>query len=899
MNQKLKPASRLSVVFILVVVLSGSILTWFSINNISNQKVLTEKRIQEEQRELSARFSDVLQKQIENVTAGFSNEISSINVLKDSLNKKASENDFISQPFIIKNSGGFLYPNFTGISDNIIKPKFSSRFKSTFNEGEKAEFTENNLKAAREKYLQCLQISSAKIDSAKALNAVGRVSIKLKEYENAIQQYNLICHNYYDISDENGVPYIYYAVPQLLKITTTDNFEKQLPVFESIFEKMGKGEIPLNFNSKDWLTKSVKSLQELSLENPGKLENIKVLEKHILQQLQFVDEYKNEMSELLKKVNLNNHSNMGNDFRVVNSPSGNGQILLLINTNYANPAGFLIEGEKLFATVTKTELQSGFEFDYNIEFATGYRSNSTKNSLLYSSQLNPYFPEQQLQIKLSDENVINDFIHRRSWIYGISTVLLLVAMVLGVVLIVRDISGEKHLARLQSDFISNVTHELKTPLTSISIFAESMLLKRVKKDSDKEEYLSIILKESERLKRMVNNILEFSKLEKGKSDYQFVNSNLASLVTTAIHEFDYWFEKEGFEVITELDNKIEAKVDPEKMKQVFENLLNNAIKYSTTTKKIITRLYVNTSSIHIEIEDQGIGIAENEISKIFEKFYRINHRESISGTGLGLTVVNEIVQAHEGKIEVASEVGKGSKFSIILLQQKAERVKNILIIEDDISILRGLKDNLEYEGYSVLTETDGRKGLEKARGKNADLILLDIMLPGINGFEICRKVKKEKPELPIIMITARGSEMDKVSGLDIGADDYITKPFSIPELLARVRAVLRRFKNETEFLQQYTFGEIKLDFIKYQAFRNNQEISLSSKEFDILKYLIEHEGEAIHRHDLLNEVWGYESMPTTRTVDNFILDLRKKLEEDPSNPRHILGVRGVGYKFNA
>lgn len=224
-------------------------------------------------------------------------------------------------------------------------------------------------------------------------------------------------------------------------------------------------------------------------------------------------------------------------------------------------------------------------------------------------------------------------------------------------------------------------------------------------------------------------------------------------------------------------------------------------------------------------------------------------------------------------------------------------MKNILIIEDDVSILRGLKDNLEYEGYFVFTETNGINGLNQALKNNADLILLDIMLPGINGFEICRKVKKEKPELPIIMITARGSEMDKVSGLDIGADDYITKPFSIPELLARVRAVLRRFNQETESLQQYSFGEITLDFIKYQAFRNKQEISLSSKEFDILKYLIEHEGVAIHRHDLLNEVWGYTAMPTTRTVDNFILDLRKKLEEHPANPKHILSVRGVGYKF--
>ncbi|MDB4581557.1 response regulator transcription factor [Draconibacterium sp.] len=224
-------------------------------------------------------------------------------------------------------------------------------------------------------------------------------------------------------------------------------------------------------------------------------------------------------------------------------------------------------------------------------------------------------------------------------------------------------------------------------------------------------------------------------------------------------------------------------------------------------------------------------------------------------------------------------------------------MKTILIIEDDVSILRGLKDNLEYEGYKVITESSGEAGLKAALERFAHLILLDIMLPGINGFEICRKIKKEKPELPIIMITARGSEMDKVSGLDIGADDYITKPFSIPELLARVRAVLRRFNKRTETHEQYSFGEIKLDFIKYQAFRNNREIKLSSKEFEILKYFIEHEGEAIHRHDLLNEVWGYKAMPTTRTVDNFILDLRKKLEENLSDPKHLIGVRGVGYKF--
>ena len=226
-------------------------------------------------------------------------------------------------------------------------------------------------------------------------------------------------------------------------------------------------------------------------------------------------------------------------------------------------------------------------------------------------------------------------------------------------------------------------------------------------------------------------------------------------------------------------------------------------------------------------------------------------------------------------------------------------MKTILIIEDDISILRGLKDNLEYEGYKVITETDGEKGLKLALEKKTDLILLDIMLPGVNGFEICRKMKREKPELPIIMITARGSEMDKVSGLDIGADDYVTKPFSIPELLARVRAIFRRVAQAHDTPKQYSFWKVKLDFKKYQAFLKNQEIKLSSKEFAILEYFIKHEGEAVHRHDLLNEVWGYEAMPTTRTIDNFILDLRKKLEDNPSKPKHIVSVRGIGYKFNS
>ena len=230
MNGKFKPASRLSIIFILAIVISGSILTWFSINNISNLKELTEKRIFEEQRELSARFSVAIQNKIEKVTAGFENEISPPGLLKDSLIKTATDCDFIILPFILNENGHFLYPNFIGIPDNLPKLKLSSRFKTTFRKGEEAEFAERKLKIAEKHYLSCLSYSIGGNDSAKALNALGRVTVKLKEYEKAIDYYNLMTLNHFQVIGEDGLPYVYYAIPQLLKITNPDNCEKILPI---------------------------------------------------------------------------------------------------------------------------------------------------------------------------------------------------------------------------------------------------------------------------------------------------------------------------------------------------------------------------------------------------------------------------------------------------------------------------------------------------------------------------------------------------------------------------------------------------------------------------------------------------------------------------------------------
>ena len=227
------------------------------------------------------------------------------------------------------------------------------------------------------------------------------------------------------------------------------------------------------------------------------------------------------------------------------------------------------------------------------------------------------------------------------------------------------------------------------------------------------------------------------------------------------------------------------------------------------------------------------------------------------------------------------------------------RKKTVLIIEDDVNILIGLEDNLKAEGYEILSSTRGDQGLELALNNQVDLILLDIMLPKLNGFEVCKRIRRSKPRLPIIMITARDSEIDKVSGLDYGADDYITKPFSISVLLARVRALIRRAYPEEGELSKIRFGDVTIDFKGMWATKNGKALKFTVKEFDILQYFIRHQGEVVHRHDLLNEVWGYKKVPSTRTVDNFILDIRKKIEPNPSEPTYFTSVSGIGYRFEA
>lgn len=224
--------------------------------------------------------------------------------------------------------------------------------------------------------------------------------------------------------------------------------------------------------------------------------------------------------------------------------------------------------------------------------------------------------------------------------------------------------------------------------------------------------------------------------------------------------------------------------------------------------------------------------------------------------------------------------------------------KKILIIEDEEDLVKGLKLNLEDEGYQVIWASDGEMGLEHVFTEKPALIILDLMLPKKDGLEVCRELREKKIGTPIIMLTAKGEEIDKVVGLEIGADDYITKPFSIRELLARIKAHLRREQRGNRSIPDIaSFEDVEIDFNHFKIRRKGREWDLTSLEAEILRYFLSRPGEVVRRDDLLDKIWGYEKFPTTRTIDNHILKLRKKIEDDPAHPRHILSVYGEGYKF--
>jgi DNA-binding response OmpR family regulator len=222
--------------------------------------------------------------------------------------------------------------------------------------------------------------------------------------------------------------------------------------------------------------------------------------------------------------------------------------------------------------------------------------------------------------------------------------------------------------------------------------------------------------------------------------------------------------------------------------------------------------------------------------------------------------------------------------------------KTILVVEDEPQLALGLKDALEFEGFRVLTCGTGREGVQQAKSERPHAVLLDLMLPDINGYQVCEEIRRSDAFVPILMLTAKSQEADKIRGLDAGADDYVTKPFSVGELVARIRAIFRRTQRATE-VQTFTVGDVSVNLSAHTLQRGSKVESLSFYEVELLRLLNERVGQPVSRDEILNKIWGLEATPTNRTIDNFIVKLRRKVERSPDKPEHILTVYGFGYKL--
>jgi len=659
--------SRLILIFILTVIILGSVLVYLSINNISTYKELTEKKISEEQRDLAKQFSTDFQSELEELVVIFERLIKKDSLINKYWFKNTDTIPEIKQAIVMNKNGFFLWPHFTIANSSIKKENSPLIYLDKIKIAQQNEFVVKDYNTAEANYLSALKTAKDTSDSTYVFNAVSRLYLKSGMNEKAFNMYSKILLEFSYTTNTSGFPYAYFSINQLLKINDpSKNIEIQ-KLLKLFLSDLSDGKIPLNYSTSDLLARILEWTTEI--ENNKDILKIEELVHHVSNYLTLINNYKTPIEEFLNEENFETVDIPIGDYNVLKSVSGSTDEVLLFNKTGLNSVGFTIDLEELFDSVKQQQNKKQTRFKNQIELVNingqDYFSNS---DLINFSEFSPYFNPHRIKISLENEDIVKEYVLKRKLLYGIGFVLLLGVMSFGLILLVQSVKRKQQMEGLRADFVSNVTHELKTPLTSIHMFADSILLGRIKSDIDLNRYAKVIVKESEKLKRMINNILEFSRKENDKLIYQIKETNLSDLVNITIEEMNYWLEISNFKAIIELEPGVWAKVDPEGLKQALSNLISNAIKYSFDKKKLIIRLIKKETKIFIEIEDFGIGIPKNKLKLIFEKFYRVNSKENerTSGTGLGLTVTKDIIEAQNGKLLVESTLGKGSKFTIVL-----------------------------------------------------------------------------------------------------------------------------------------------------------------------------------------------------------------------------------------
>ncbi len=566
---------------------------------------------------------------------------------------------------IVTKNGVLTRPRFITDSFEWNYKDSSHSYVQRYQQAEQAEFVSKDYSSAETFYSNSLKYAKFESDSAKVYNALARLKIKKHDQKSAIVIYRKLISEFPFALNDFGFPYAYFSLNQLLKIDDSKLKNNKEQLILTFLKGLHNNEIPYNNATGDLIEDIRTEIEEIQDLSDRKVIDsmINSVSNIILDIQNYGPSMRAEATELSTDKLL-----ILNDFLVIKNENSTDEIMLLYQLPEQN-VGFIVKLSAINNLILSDLKLSQGNFEYCIELVDASANDRFfDKDLLLQSSFSPYFSGKQLLVGLKDTTTVSDFVFKRKLATAIGLILLLAAMIIGLLTLVQDVNRKKRMAKLRADFISNVTHELKTPLTSINMFADSIVLDRVKKVKDVKKYATVIVKESEKLQRMINNILDFSRKENDKLTYHLKEENLAEIVNAIMDEMNYWLEIHKFEVNLAIEENLRALVDQEGLKQVLSNLITNAIKYSGREKKIEIRLYKKENKAFIEVEDRGIGIPEDKLSNIFEKFYRVNSKknENISGTGLGLTVSKDIIEAQNGKLYVSSTLNKGSTFTIEL-----------------------------------------------------------------------------------------------------------------------------------------------------------------------------------------------------------------------------------------
>ena len=659
MFKHLGKSSRLIIIYVLTVLVSGSILTWLSLNNVSNFRELTEKRILEEEEEIAEKYSKAFDFILDSLTVVLNREIIKIDTV--SVDRFKIDYPILQNCLLLNQNGDYLSPHYIKTQFKYQQNSSSSVFQETLKKAQLEEFAINNLELSINSYTHALKYSQTKKDSAVVFNALARVLTKTGKSNEAIKTYYRIISYYGSVLNDMGFSYANIAMDQILNIDGTTDEEIENSIKQYLF-KIINNDIVISDNTEtilkridDFINKSTKennNLKSSLMDIIYLLNNLKRFNP-IIQKM--IEEEKNETNTVV------------NDFNIL-IPSDSITSFMLIRSFKDRYFAFVINLDELDKLVIQKGITNNAKFTYVTTLVNkGFKIN-TADPFTLVSNFSPIFKDKWIKITVKNPEVVEDFVDKRKLVTISGLILLLGAMIIGLYTLYKDITREREVEKMRTDFVSNVTHELKTPLTAINMLAESILLNRATSEKQIKKYANVIVKESEKLKRSINNILEFSKNENKKLNYNFKDLSLVSMIDAVLDEMNYWLELNKFQVEFDHEYDIIVKADEESLKLVLSNLVSNAIKYSDDKKTLSIKIYKTLIKAFIEIQDSGIGIPKEKQKYVFDKFYRIKGGKNsyISGTGLGLKVSKDIVEAHGGKIYLDSELNKGTKFTIEL-----------------------------------------------------------------------------------------------------------------------------------------------------------------------------------------------------------------------------------------